>query len=143
MPVYRETLDDPVGLVHIKDLMVYVAEAAAAPPADGEANPPRLDLARVDLSRPLAGTNLVRNILFVPPSMPVATLLASMQASRMQMALVIDEYGGTDGLVSRADAVEMIVGDIEDESDEATRPMIVPDPGRAGSLPMRAPTSRN
>jgi CBS domain containing-hemolysin-like protein len=63
----------------------------------------------------------------------VATLLASMQASRMQMALVIDEYGGTDGLVSLEDAVEMIVGDIEDESDEVTGPMIVPD-GSGGFL---------
>lgn len=133
MPVYRETLDDPVGLVHIKDLMVYVAAAAGASEAEGEAATTRLDLTRVDLSRPLAGTNLVRNILFVPPSMPVATLLASMQASRMQMALVIDEYGGTDGLVSLEDAVEMIVGDIEDESDEATGPMIVPD-GKGGFL---------
>ena len=59
--------------------------------------------------------------------MPVATLLASMQATRMQMALVIDEYGGTDGLVSLEDAVEMVVGDIEDEHDDDEGPMIVPD----------------
>jgi CBS domain containing-hemolysin-like protein len=136
MPVYRDSLDDPVGLVHIKDLMVHVVEAATAPPtvdAVAGETAQRLSLARVDLSRPLAGTNLVRNILFVPPSMPVAALLASMQASRMQMALVIDEYGGTDGLVSLEDAVEMIVGDIEDESDEVTGPMIVPD-GNGGFL---------
>jgi CBS domain containing-hemolysin-like protein len=136
MPVYRESLDDPVGLVHIKDLMIYVAERAMSGD-QGEAAPEpsagRLDLARVDLALPLADTNLVRNILFVPPSMPVAALLASMQASRMQMALVIDEYGGTDGLVSLEDAVEMIVGDIEDESDEDTGPMIVPD-GNGGFL---------
>lgn len=132
MPVYRESLDDPVGLVHIKDLMVHVAEAATLP--EQESNEPRpLELARVDLSKPLAETGLVRNILFVPPSMPVAALLAAMQASRMQMALVIDEYGGTDGLVSLEDAVEMIVGDIEDESDEDTGPMIVPD-GSGGYL---------
>jgi CBS domain containing-hemolysin-like protein len=132
MPVYRESLDDPVGLVHIKDLMVYVAEAAAVSGPAGAAGEPAaesLDLTRVDLSRSLAETSLVRNILFVPPSMPVAALLASMQASRMQMALVIDEYGGTDGLVSLEDAVEMIVGDIEDETDEDTGPMIVPDGG--------------
>lgn len=136
MPVYRETLDDPVGLVHIKDLMIHVAEAAAPPGAGEGAAPPladRLDLTRVDLARALADTNLVRNILFVPPSMPVAALLGSMQASRMQMALVIDEYGGTDGLVSLEDAVEMIVGDIEDESDEDTGPMVVPD-GNGGFL---------
>lgn len=134
MPVYRDSLDDPVGLVHIKDLMVHVTEAATLPPVPGAAapgpggeGPAALDLHRVDLSKPLSETGLVRNILFVPPSMPVAVLLASMQASRMQMALVIDEYGGTDGLVSLEDAVEMIVGDIEDESDEDTGPMIVPD----------------
>ena len=65
--------------------------------------------------------------------MPVAVLLANMQASRMQMALVIDEYGGTDGLVSMEDAVEVIVGDIEDEYDEEEGPMIVPD-GKGGFL---------
>ncbi len=132
MPVFRESLDDPVGLVHIKDLMGYVTEAAALPPAEGERST-EFDLHRVDLSKTLAETNLVRNILFVPPSMPVAVLLPNMQASRMQMALVIDEYGGTDGLVSLEDAVEMIVGDIEDESDEDAGPMIVPD-GNGGFL---------
>ena len=133
MPVFRESLDDPVGLVHIKDLMGYVTEAAALPPvAEGERST-EFDLHRVDLSKTLAETSLVRNILFVPPSMPVAVLLPNMQASRMQMALVIDEYGGTDGLVSLEDAVEMIVGDIEDESDEDAGPMIVPD-GNGGFL---------
>jgi len=135
MPVFRDSLDDPVGLVHIKDLMGYVAEAALIK-SGGEGEPPSadtLDLRQVDLQKPLAGSGLVRNILFVPPSMPVAVLLASMQAKRMQMALVIDEYGGTDGLVSLEDAVEVIVGDIEDESDEDTGPMIVPD-GKGGYL---------
>jgi CBS domain containing-hemolysin-like protein len=136
MPVYRDSLDDPVGLIHIKDLMGYVTETATVPapeatPTSGDQSAPdqprKVDLARIDLEKPLAETALVRNILFVPPSMPVALLLASMQASRMQLALVIDEYGGTDGLVSLEDAVEMIVGDIEDESDEDTGPMIVPD----------------
>jgi len=114
MPVYRETLDDPVGFVHIKDLMGYIMRGAAV---TGEA---RFDLSRVDLSRKLAATELVRSILFVPPSMPVTALLASMQASHMQVALVIDEYGGTDGLVSLEDVVEMVVGDIEDEHDDDT-----------------------
>jgi len=136
MPVYRDSLDDPVGLVHIKDLMGYVTETATTPapgaePPAGEQSAAeqsrKVDLSRIDLDKPLAATTLVRNILFVPPSMPVALLLASMQASRMQLALVIDEYGGTDGLVSLEDAVEMIVGDIEDESDEDVGPMIVPD----------------
>lgn len=139
MPVYRESLDDPVGLVHIKDLTRYIALTAAvsvAPGAveddeaeivnGGEKTAPAFDLGRVDLTRVLSDVDLVRNILFVPPSMPVTALLASMQASRIQLALVIDEYGGTDGLVSLEDIVEMVVGDIEDEHDTEARPMIVP-----------------
>lgn len=131
MPVFRETLDDPLGLVHIKDLVDAITQAAATAGGDGEGT--RLALDKVDLSRKLGQSNLVRPILFVPASMRVAVLLASMQASRMQMALVIDEYGGTDGLVSLEDAVEVIVGDIEDESDEETGAMIIPD-GKGGFL---------
>ncbi len=127
MPVHRETLDDPVGLVHIKDLMGYIARLSAIGGDSEEGGAEGFDLGRVDLTRPLAGADLVRNIMFVPPSMPVTALLASMQASRMQMALVIDEYGGTDGLVSIEDAVEAIVGDIEDEYDDEATPMIVPE----------------
>ena len=138
MPIYRETLDDPVGLVHIKDLMHHLSRAATAAaepvPAPAEPGkrprrkaPPKTDLGKIDLSKPLASADLVRNILFVPPSMPVAALLAKMQASRMQMALVIDEYGGTDGLVSLEDVVELVVGDIEDEHDDEEGPMIVGD----------------
>jgi CBS domain containing-hemolysin-like protein len=133
MPVFRETLDDPIGLVHIKDLMGLVTEEAARAAPGGAGPAGGLALDRVDLSRTLVEANLVRNILFVPPSMPVAVLLAKMQASRMQMALVIDEYGGTDGLVSLEDAVEVIVGDIEDEYGEETGPAIVPD-GNGGFL---------
>jgi len=134
MPVFRETLDDPVGLVHIKDLMAYIIRSAVSGPAAG---PPRkkngrqpsadFDLRRVDLDKNLAEADLVRNILFVPPSMPVPALFASMQATRMQMALVIDEYGGTDGVASLEDVVEMVVGDIEDEYDEVEGDMIVSD----------------
>ncbi len=138
MPVFRETLDDPVGLVHIKDLMAHIAGTAGPQTAKSADSPARsgdsveeeaakLDLACVDLGKTLASAGLVRNILFVPPSMPVATLLANMQAAHMQMALVIDEYGGTDGLVSLEDALEMVVGDIEDEHDDDNGPMIVPD----------------
>ncbi len=134
LPVFRETLDDPIGMVHIKDLMGFATEEAAhAGPSDRTEPSTGLALGRVDLSRSLATANLVRNILFAPPSMPVAVLLANMQASRMQMALVIDEYGGTDGLVSLEDAVEVIVGDIEDEYDVDSGAMIVPD-GRGGFL---------
>jgi CBS domain containing-hemolysin-like protein len=133
MPVYRETLDDPVGLVHIKDLMGYMTNAglgAPETPANGRkrrATAPKPDLRKVDFAKTLSAADLVRNILFVPPSMPVTALLGSMQATRMQMALVIDEYGGTDGLVSLEDVVEMVVGDIEDEHDDESGAMIVPD----------------
>jgi CBS domain containing-hemolysin-like protein len=135
MPVFRETLDDPIGLVHIKDLVDYmtatVSERSGEAAPDGQAAPLALD--RVDLSRRLGDTRLVRGILFVPASMRVAVLLANMQASRMQMGLVIDEYGGTDGLVCLEDAVEVIVGDIEDEYDEEAGALIVPD-GKGGFL---------
>jgi len=116
MPVYRESLDEPVGMVHLKDLMLHLARTAAVPARDD--SPPGVDLTRVDLSQTVGEAGLVRNVLFVPASMPVAKLLTTMQTSRMQMALVIDEFGGTDGVVSIEDAVETIVGDIEDEHDE-------------------------
>ena len=117
MPVYGETLDDPRGMVHIRDVMGYITRTAA----DGRKRKgPRtaLDLARVDLTRELGKLNLVRRVLFVPPSMLAADLMARMQATRIQMALVIDEYGGTEGLISLEDIVEIIVGDIEDEHDD-------------------------
>ncbi|WP_018148525.1 hemolysin family protein [Henriciella marina] len=99
LPVYRESLDDPIGLVHIKDVVGEIARGG-----DG-------------LDRPLE--RLRRDILFVPASMKLADLLVKMQSSRIHMALVVDEYGGTDGLVSLEDLMEEIVGDIEDEHDEA------------------------
>ncbi|WP_181707950.1 hemolysin family protein [Chthonobacter rhizosphaerae] len=122
MPVYRETLDDALGMVHIKDLMTHLV-IAARQGADTEAGP--LDLGAVDLARTLEDAQLLRPVLFVPPSMPATDLLAKMQAARTQMALVIDEYGGTDGLVSIEDLVETIVGEIDDEHDETDDPLIV------------------
>lgn len=121
MPVYRETLDDPIGIVHIKDVMANIAEHAFTAADDG----PALELNRVDLETPLSEMEILRPALFVPPSMPVADLMAKMQATRIQMALVIDEYGGTDGLASLEDLIETVVGDIEDEHDESEEPMIV------------------
>ncbi len=113
MPVFRESLDDPVGMVHIKDLIQEMAGQGKGD-SDDEAD---IDLATFDPSTKIGDTELIRDVLFVPPSMPVATLLPMMQSSRTQMALVIDEHGGTDGLVSIEDAVETIVGEIEDEHD--------------------------
>jgi CBS domain containing-hemolysin-like protein len=136
MPVYAETLDDPRGMVHIRDLLSYVAKqarnkrragngktaasASATSPAEKPARStkPNFDLSRVDLQKTLAEAGIVRKILFVPPSMLASDLLRRMQVNRTQMALVIDEYGGTDGLASHEDIVEMVVGDIDDEHDD-------------------------
>lgn len=110
LPVYRETLDDPVGVVHIRDLIGEIARANGEGPKDDDTPLERLR----------------RDILFVPPSMPLPDLLVKMQASRTHLALVVDEYGGTDGLVSLEDLVEEIVGEIEDEHDETPEALIVP-----------------
>lgn len=133
MPVYCDTLDDPRGMVHIRDLLSYVTKQARNKRRNGprtiqekaekSEKPTRaaktdFDLARVDLSKTVAECGIVRSILFVPPSMLASDLLSRMQTARTQIALVIDEYGGTDGLVSHEDIVEMVVGDIEDEHDD-------------------------
>jgi CBS domain containing-hemolysin-like protein len=120
--VYDDTLDDPVGLVHIRDLVAYLTEHWAVDPVKNARRrkpfPADLDPRAVDLSGPLYSTNIVRRILFAPPSMPAVDLLVKMQTTRIHLALVIDEYGGSDGLVSIEDIVEEVVGDIEDEHDD-------------------------
>lgn len=98
LPVFRETLDDPIGFVHIKDLVTELAKGGAMP------------------RRPLE--RMHREVLYVPPSMKLTDLLVKMQATRIHLALVVDEYGGTDGLLTLEDLVEVIVGDIEDEHDD-------------------------
>lgn len=117
LPVYRETLDDPRGMIHIRDLMSWITTEAETP---GGA---KLDLGAVDLTRPISSINITRELLYVPPSMPVLDLLLRMQASRRHLALVVDEYGGTDGLVSIEDLVEEVVGEIEDEHDVTEEPL--------------------
>ncbi len=102
MPVYREALDDVIGMVHIKDLLSFWGQR------------PNFRL-----------RSIVRDVLFVPPAMPVLDLLLKMRATRIHMAIVVDEYGGTDGLVTIEDLVEEIVGEIEDEHDEVEGPLIV------------------
>jgi CBS domain containing-hemolysin-like protein len=135
LPVFHITLDDPRGMVHIRDFVDHVARAAeiAKLPivkrAEGAPSPREPDDAGApfrafDLSVPLVRTNLLRPVLFAPPSMPALDLLVKMQTSRTHMALVIDEYGGTDGLVSIEDIVEKVVGDIEDEHDLDEKPKI-------------------
>ena len=140
LPLYKDTLDDPRGMIHIKDVVSWIiAEATGRPKPDNRPDgqrgpglrpqpPPAatpdevvrpLALVGVDLSRPIAGSKLRRQLLYVPPSMPAMNLLLRMQTTRIHMALVVDEYGGTDGLVTIEDLVEQIVGEIEDEHDEA------------------------
>lgn len=116
LPAYGETLDEPHGMVHIRDFLDFIAAGGNRAASPDGAN--RNDLGGVDLSMSLADAKILRPVLFVPRSMPGIDLLARMQASRTHMALVIDEYGGTDGLVSMEDLVETVVGDIEDEHDE-------------------------
>ncbi len=136
LPVHAETLDDPRGMVHIRDFLDFLAASAEAAvamkrksgtalPEDKTGGPAGLTYATaLDLNMPLSQANILRPVLFAPPSMPALDLLVKMQAGRTHMALVIDEYGGTDGLVSIEDIVEMIVGDIEDEHDLDDEPQI-------------------
>jgi CBS domain containing-hemolysin-like protein len=97
LPVYTETLDDPRGMIHIRDMFA------------------RLD--SIPLDALVREIGLVRPVLFAPGTKPALDLLLEMQAKRIHMALVIDEYGATDGLVSMEDLIEIIVGEIEDEHD--------------------------
>ncbi|BDA87076.1 ion transporter [Aureimonas sp. SA4125] len=128
MPVYGEDLDDPRGMIHLRDVLAHITRCAqtgnpapAAPGSavtQGAAADAPLDLGHIDLDRSIEDLGLLRDVLFVPPSMLASNLMARMQATRTQMALVIDEYGGTDGLVSLEDIIEMVVGNIEDEHDD-------------------------
>lgn len=97
IPVYEGTLDTPLGFVHLKDLALTYG----------------FDCENDDFDI----TPMLRPLLFVPPSMPIGVLLTKMQAERRHMALVIDEYGGVDGLVTIEDLIEQVVGEIEDEHD--------------------------
>lgn len=127
--VYNETLDDPVGIVHIRDLVAYMtAQARIEVPSKAKRKkvlPAGLDLRSVDLAQTVVETGIIRKLLYVPPSMRAIDLLAQMQAARIHLALVVDEYGGTDGLVSIEDIVEQIVGEIDDEHDSDEPPSIV------------------
>jgi CBS domain containing-hemolysin-like protein len=130
--VYNDTLDDPVGMVHIRDLIAFMTARAAVDPEKNAKRkkplPAGLDLKAVNLGVPLSSAKIVREILFVPPSMRVIDLLARMQATRIHLALVVDEYGGTDGLASIEDIVEQIVGEIADEHDEDETPAVAQQP---------------
>lgn len=103
LPVYQETLDDALGFVHVKDIFMATGIAGEMP----------------DRSN-FSARRYLRRFLTVPPSMLCGVLLQKMQAERVHMALVIDEYGGVDGIVTIEDLLELIVGDIEDEHDTAS-----------------------
>jgi CBS domain containing-hemolysin-like protein len=143
IPLFNETLDDPRGMIHIKDLFRWlikesagellnspIAVVAAEPPPDTSVKQAvsQLDLKAVDLARAVSTVKIRRPVLYVPPSMPATNLLIRMQSTRIHMALVVDEYGGTDGLVTIEDLVEQIVGDIEDEHDVAEAAHISTEP---------------
>ncbi len=112
LPVYRDSLDEVVGMLHVKDVYNIIADRfTGAVPADAPLPTP---------------ADIVRNVLFVPDSMPVIDLLTEMRRQRTHMAIVVDEFGGTDGLVTIEDIVEEIVGEIEDEHDEEEESLLQP-----------------
>jgi len=102
IPIYRETLDDVIGMVHIKDVMPCLTHQKMRDTLD-----------------------LLRPVLFVAPSMPVGKLLLQMRQTRQHMAMVVDEFGGVDGLITIEDLVEEIVGEIDDEHDALATPPII------------------
>ncbi|MGE5268420.1 MAG: hemolysin family protein [Thiohalocapsa sp.] len=102
VPVYRETLDDVIGFIHVKDVLAPVADR----------RPTRLE-------------RLLRKTLFVAPSVPILDLLVQMRQAHTHIAMVVDEFGGIDGLVTIEDLIEEIVGEIEDEHDVAEAPMLI------------------
>lgn len=101
LPIYRETLDDVVGTIHIKDIMACLAQG-----------------------RPIVIEELVRDVPIVSPALPILDLILLMKQERKHMALVVDEYGGIDGLVTIGDVIEVIIGEVEDEYDQADEPQI-------------------
>lgn len=105
MPVYREKLDDVIGMIHIKDVFPYLADGKT-PPRDW--------------------TVLMRQPLYVPQSRGALDVLADMRSRRVHLAIVLDEFSGTDGIITIEDLVEEIVGEIEDEHDETPEALIVP-----------------
>ncbi|HMO76204.1 MAG TPA: hemolysin family protein [Sphingopyxis sp.] len=116
LPVYRETLDEVVGMILIKDVFAVLAEKRPPPPL----------------------IDLIRQPLYVPQSMDTLDLLADMRAKRTHLAIVIDEYSGTEGLVTFEDLVEEIVGEVEDEHDDEPEPLIVAGEGDCWEVDARA-----
>ena len=150
LPVYRDTLDDPNGMVHVKDLVRWLVEfsdtselqnTVEVSDAITDTADIALQISTTALAKPLTVAKVKRPVLYVPPSMPAMNLLLRMQSTRIHMALVVDEYGGTDGLVTIEDLVEEIVGEIEDEHDELEDPKIVGDDGNGMVALARTPVA--
>jgi CBS domain containing-hemolysin-like protein len=146
IPLFHETLDDPRGVIHIKDLMAYLTRggvpavrAGNSTAPDGATASPPIDLGKANLSATIGSAQLRRRVLYVPPSMPAVNLLVRMQAMHVHMALVVDEYGGTDGVVTIEDLIEQVVGEIEDEHDVAEAANIVEDPKQGLIAQARTP----
>ena len=116
LPVYREQLDDVIGMIHVKDVFAYVGK------------PETFTL-----------ESILRKPLMIAPQMPVLDLLLQMRQQRMHMALVVDEYGGIDGLVTIEDLVETITGDISDEHDDPAAPMVTERPDGSLDIDARLP----
>ncbi len=124
LPIYHETLDDVTGMVHVKDFLGWLSSKGKTKKVRGRAVDKAvsrvmgLSLASEELATTIKSHGgLVREVLYVPPSMPAPDLLVKMKTSHIHLAVVVDEYGGSDGLVSFEDLVEAIVGDIADEHD--------------------------
>ena len=117
LPIYRESLDDIVGMIHVKDYLRWMS-AKGSKKKTKTSTEAGIALAAKELSSTIKQhPSMIRDVLIVPPSMPASDLLIKMKASHVHLAIVVDEYGGTDGLVSLEDLVEEIIGDIADEHD--------------------------
>lgn len=119
LPVYETDLDNIVGFIHIKDALAKITAPLSDPEKDDS-----VKLLTTALKQKVGKLGITRTAMFVPSFMPAGDLLQSMRESRTHMAIVVDEYGGTDGLVTIEDLLEEIVGQIEDEHDEAVRAMV-------------------
>ena len=160
--VHDETLDNPRGMIHIKDLQAWltrrVKKRRAKPNGETDAPEAKPEGKRAsrkaatkaskgpvweffpsDFRRTIANSRMIRDILYVPPSMRAVDLLLKMQSTHTHMAVVVDEYGGTDGLVTIEDLVEEIVGDIEDEHDIDEGPAVLEIGDGAYAVDARAP----
>lgn len=119
LPVYDDNLDNILGFIHVKDALGKITQPVTDPGKDVP-----VKLVSTVLKQKVIRLDLTRDAMFVPTFMPVGDLLQSMRASRVHMAIVIDEYGGTDGLVTIEDLLEAVVGEIEDEHDELAAALI-------------------